>query len=158
PTTTSSTALALQKSMTAAWLATSSATHSASRAIPALPGAHHSLVTSGEAAIFHASACSRPPEPSRRMCMACRCHESAAPGKSAALFIPLAARDDLLQGRDMAGERAAPRGGRGHRGLRFLANEGLVDPDIAGLGQRLDMRAEIAVGGAGELLQSGELQ
>ncbi len=48
---------------------TSSATHSASRAMPALPGAHQSFVTSGEAAIFHASACSRPPEPSRRMCM-----------------------------------------------------------------------------------------
>src|SRR5882724_6850064 len=47
----------------------SSATHSASRAMPALPGAHQSFVTSGEAAIFHARACSRPPEPSRRMCI-----------------------------------------------------------------------------------------
>ena len=52
-----------------AWSVISSATHSASRAMPALPGAHHSLVTSGEAAIFHARACSRPPEPSRRMFM-----------------------------------------------------------------------------------------
>src|SRR4051812_44882520 len=69
PTTTSSTALVLQKSITAAWSATSSATHSASRAIPALPGAHQNLVTRGEAAIFHARACSRPPEPSRRMCI-----------------------------------------------------------------------------------------
>src|ERR1700730_3172704 len=66
PTTTKSTALDLQKSSTAVWSAMSSATHSASRAIPALPGAHQSLVTSGEAAIFHARACSRPPEPSRR--------------------------------------------------------------------------------------------
>jgi len=34
-----------------------------------IAGAHQSFVTSGEAAIFHASACSRPPEPSRRICM-----------------------------------------------------------------------------------------
>jgi exodeoxyribonuclease VII large subunit len=67
PTTTRSTALRRQNSITAAWSATSSATHSASRAIPALPGAHQSFVTSGDAAIFHASACSRPPEPSKRM-------------------------------------------------------------------------------------------
>ena len=45
-------------------------THSASCAMPALPGAHQSLVVSGEAAIFQASACSRPPEPRRRMFMA----------------------------------------------------------------------------------------
>src|SRR5215218_7528859 len=70
PTTTRSTALRLQKSITAAWSAISSGTHSASRAIPALPGAHHSLVVSGDAAIFQASACSRPPEPRRRMFMA----------------------------------------------------------------------------------------
>src|SRR5205085_6011271 len=56
PTTTKSTALARQKSITAAWSVISTATHSASFAIPALPGAHHSLVTRGEAAIFHASA------------------------------------------------------------------------------------------------------
>jgi len=69
PTTTSSICRRLQKSITAAWSAMSSATHSASRAMPALPGAHQSFVTKGEAAIFHAKACSRPPEPSRRMCM-----------------------------------------------------------------------------------------
>src|SRR5664279_4049649 len=69
PTTTKSTLLVLQKSITAAWSAISNATHSASRAMPALPGAHQSFVSSGEAAIFHARACSRPPEPSRRMFM-----------------------------------------------------------------------------------------
>src|SRR5438270_4138304 len=69
PTTTKSTALDLQKSITAARSAISSATHSASRAMPALPGAHQSFVTSGDAAIFHARACSRPPEPSRSMRM-----------------------------------------------------------------------------------------
>src|SRR5947208_9205436 len=37
--------------------------------MPALPGAHHNLVRSGDAAIFHARACSRPPEPSRRIFM-----------------------------------------------------------------------------------------
>ncbi len=33
---------------------------------------HHSFVKSGEAAIFHASACSRPPEPIRRIFMKSR--------------------------------------------------------------------------------------
>ena len=60
---------ALQKSITAAWLTTSSATHSASCAMPALPGAHHSLVNSGDAAFFLASAGSRPPEPIKRRFM-----------------------------------------------------------------------------------------
>jgi hypothetical protein len=47
----------------------SSATHSASCAMPALPGAQNSRSASGLAAIFQASACSRPPEPSSRMFM-----------------------------------------------------------------------------------------
>ena len=58
----------------------------------------------------------------------------------------------------MAGERAAAGGGGGHRGLRLLADKGLFDRDVAGLGQRLDMGAEIAVGGAGQLFQPGEFQ
>src|SRR5829696_5984563 len=45
----------------------SSGTSSVSRAIPALPGALHRRSTRGLAPIFHASACSRPPDPSRRM-------------------------------------------------------------------------------------------
>src|SRR4051794_9478625 len=94
PTTTKSTPLRWQKSITAKWSATSSGTHSASRAIPALPGAHHNFVSSGEAAIFHAKACSRPPEPSRRMFMekagcgdsrAIRSHESHPLASEAAL-------------------------------------------------------------------------
>src|SRR5258708_12736455 len=39
------------------------AMHSASSAIPALPGAQKSRSTSGDAEIAQASACSRPPEP-----------------------------------------------------------------------------------------------
>src|SRR3954462_4141779 len=58
PTTTKSTLLVRQNAITAAWSATSSAIHSASLAMPALPGAHQSLVSSGDAASFHASACS----------------------------------------------------------------------------------------------------
>ena len=58
----------------------------------------------------------------------------------------------------MAGEGAAACGGGGHRGLRLLADKGLFDRNIAGLRQRLDMGAEIAVGGAGELLQPGEVE
>src|SRR5581483_7552732 len=37
--------------------------------MPALPGAHQSFVNRGDAAIFQARACSRPPEPRRRMFM-----------------------------------------------------------------------------------------
>ena len=58
----------------------------------------------------------------------------------------------------MAGEGAAPGGGRGHRGLRLPADKGLIHRNIAGLGKRLDMGAEIAVGGAGQLFQFGEFQ
>src|SRR3954453_5980138 len=82
PTTTKSTLLALQKPITAGWSVMSSATHSASLAMPALPGAHHNLVSSGDAAIFHARACSRPPEPSRRMFMGlARCGVSRLLGR-----------------------------------------------------------------------------
>src|SRR5262252_1768179 len=69
PTTTRSIFCALQKAITAAWSAMSSATTSQSLAMPALPGAQKSRATSGLAAIFQASACSRPPEPRRRMFM-----------------------------------------------------------------------------------------
>ena len=44
PTTTKSTASVLQNATTAAWSVRSTGTHSASRAIPALPGAHQNLV------------------------------------------------------------------------------------------------------------------
>ena len=45
-------------------------THSAKAAMPALPGAQKSLVTRGLWAIFHASACSRPPLPMIRILIA----------------------------------------------------------------------------------------
>jgi hypothetical protein len=45
------------------------AMHSASSAIPALPGAQKSLVVSGEAALAQHSACSRPPEPTTNIRM-----------------------------------------------------------------------------------------
>jgi len=69
PTTTKSIVLALQKAIAAAWSVMSSATHSASCAIPAFPGAQMSRSVSGLEASFQASACSRPPEPRRRMFM-----------------------------------------------------------------------------------------
>ena len=40
--------------------------HFGSRAVPALPGATKTLHTRGDCAIFHASACSRPPPPMTR--------------------------------------------------------------------------------------------
>src|SRR5258708_7279792 len=39
----------------------------ASRAVPELPGATNTCVTPGDCASFHASACSRPPEPTTRI-------------------------------------------------------------------------------------------
>ena len=67
PTTTKSILLVLQSAITAAWSVMSSATHSASCAMPALPGAQMSRSVSALEASFQASACSRPPEPRRRM-------------------------------------------------------------------------------------------
>src|SRR6187401_1235186 len=67
PTTTKSTLWARQKAITALWSVMSRSAISASCAMPALPGAQKSRSTSGLAAIFQASACSRPPEPRRRM-------------------------------------------------------------------------------------------
>src|SRR5215213_9069147 len=106
PTTTKSTLFALQNATTAAWSAMSTATHSASRAIPALPGAHQSLVVSGEAAIFQASACSRPPEPSRRMFMGRGCSrirpERSCPHLAAFLPDPVDQALHVADGEDLA--------------------------------------------------------
>ena len=69
PTTTKSILFALHNTITAAWSVMSSATHSASCAMPAFPGAQMSRSVSVLEASFQASACSRPPEPRRRMFM-----------------------------------------------------------------------------------------
>src|SRR5258708_11374275 len=69
------------------------------------------------------------------------------------LRLPPRGRDDFLQRRDMAGERTAPGGSRGHRGLGLFADKGLVDRDIARLRKRLDMGAEIAIGRTGQLFE-----
>src|SRR4249919_831520 len=49
--------------------ATSTLRHRGSFAVPALPGATSTSVTRGDCASFHASACSRPPEPMTRSFM-----------------------------------------------------------------------------------------
>ena len=60
-----------QKAITAAWSATSSAdVRAACAPCPGLPGAMNSRSQSGLADSAQASACSRPPEPMRRMFMA----------------------------------------------------------------------------------------
>ena len=66
PGTTRSTWLSRAKSTRAAMSSTPIGTVSASSAMPGLPGAHHSLVSSGLAASFQHSACSRPPDPTTR--------------------------------------------------------------------------------------------
>ncbi len=66
PMTTKSIFCALQKSITAAASDVSSFTHVATSAMPALPGAQKSFVSSGDAESAQAKACSRPPEPIRR--------------------------------------------------------------------------------------------
>jgi hypothetical protein len=58
----------------------------------------------------------------------------------------------------MAGEGAAPHGRRGHRGLGLFVDKGFFHRGIAGPGKRLDMGAEIAVRGPGQLFQPGEFK
>jgi exodeoxyribonuclease VII large subunit len=69
PTTTRSTASRVENSTSASISSAAMATHSASWAIPALPGAHHSLSQSGEAAMAQHSECSRPPDPTTSIFM-----------------------------------------------------------------------------------------
>lgn len=54
----------------------------------------------------------------------------------------------------MPREGATAGGGGGDRRLQLLADEGFLHGDVASLGEGLDMRTEIAVGGAGQLLQA----
>ncbi len=69
PTTTKSIACRLAQAVSASTSSAPMGTHSASRAIPALPGAQYSLSHSGEAAIFQHRACSRPPPPTTSIFM-----------------------------------------------------------------------------------------
>src|SRR4051812_19790191 len=69
PTTTRSAATDLARSTTAAALQGSSATHSAQRAMPGLPGAATSRSHEDDCLSRQASASSRPPEPSSRIFM-----------------------------------------------------------------------------------------
>jgi hypothetical protein len=61
--TTKPMSCARQKAITASGSAESRFTHSATCAMPALPGAQVSRSSRGLAAMAQASACSRPPEP-----------------------------------------------------------------------------------------------
>src|SRR6516225_2499852 len=63
PTTTKSIRSRRQNPTSPAMSVAAIAIHSPSSAMPALPGAQKSLSISGDAEIAHASACSRPPEP-----------------------------------------------------------------------------------------------
>ena len=67
PTTTRPIASARQKAAIAAWSPGSRATLVPHCAVPGLPGAMKSRSQRGLPEIFQASACSRPPEPMRRM-------------------------------------------------------------------------------------------
>src|SRR5688572_10630623 len=69
PMTTSEASIDLARSVTAAPSQGSMAMHSAQRAIPGLPGAATSRSHDGDCFSRHASASSRPPEPSSRMFM-----------------------------------------------------------------------------------------
>ena len=59
-------------------------THSATWAMPGLPGAHQSFVSSGLAAIAQHSACSRPPDPITRTRMQGSCQFGATPMRAVA--------------------------------------------------------------------------
>jgi hypothetical protein len=64
---------------------------------------------------------------------------------------------DFAQISHVLGERAAPGRRRLDARLRFLADEELLDGDVAGLLQRLEMGA-IAVGGADQPFEAGEFE
>jgi hypothetical protein len=70
PTTTSSMRCRRAKSTSRSRSSAAIGTQSASSAIPALPGAQYSSSHTGEAASAQASACSRPPEPTKSNLMA----------------------------------------------------------------------------------------
>ena len=70
PMTTRSAAISFASATSAATSVAFTGRSSPCAAMPGLPGAHTSRVSSGDWAIFHASACSRPPDPTSRMFMA----------------------------------------------------------------------------------------
>src|SRR5258708_5846643 len=67
PTTVSATCSRRANSTRSGMAVSATLVSDASRAVPALPGATNTLPTRGLWAIFHASACSLPPEPTTRM-------------------------------------------------------------------------------------------
>src|SRR5207302_2613040 len=78
-----------------------------------------------------------------------------ASAESSVPILPSRSGDDLLKRRDMAGERATPNCSGSHGGLRFFSDKRLFDGDIPGSRQRLDVGAEIAVSGPGQLFKAG---
>ena len=78
PGMTRSISLSCAKAIRAGKSSTPIGTHSATGAMPGLPGAHHSLVNSGLAAIAQQSACSRPPDPITRTRMQGSCRFGGA--------------------------------------------------------------------------------
>ncbi|OQC23994.1 MAG: hypothetical protein BWX71_01927 [Deltaproteobacteria bacterium ADurb.Bin072] len=70
PTTVRSKALSLAKRSRPAMSSAPMSMHTASPAIPPLPGAQNTSSTRGLAAIFQHSACSLPPDPTTRTLMA----------------------------------------------------------------------------------------
>src|SRR3954451_19860193 len=88
--------------MTASSLPGSIGTHSATSAIPALPGAQNSFVRRGLALKDQASACSRPPEPRRRTFIrsaCCNWRPGVASNAEQTRRQPLSSTPDTSEGR-----------------------------------------------------------
>src|SRR5262249_33787605 len=66
--------------------------------------------------------------------------------------------DDRAQEIEMPGKGPAAVTGGADAGLRPLADEALVDRHVAGLGQGIEVGAEIAVGRLDDRLEPGELE
>ncbi len=84
PGTTRSISLSCANATNAGKSITPIGTHSATWAMPGLPGAHQSFVSSGLAAIAQHSACSRPPDPITRTRMQGSCQFGATPMRAVA--------------------------------------------------------------------------
>ncbi len=131
PTTTRSTSWPAAKPASPSASSTATSRQRAWRAMPGLPGAAHTCSTSGLCAIFQASACSRPPPPTRRTSHSC--------GSARGLEdLQVGARDPSPRAAGVQLEVALP------------VTDGLVRPARAGQGAG---QVEVGVGVVGGQLQ-----
>src|SRR6185437_287485 len=106
PTIVSATASRLANATSVAMSSIGTLQRSGSAAVPALPGATNTFETRGDCAIFHASACSRPPPPTTRTFTSPRPSPPRGEG---------AERSEAGEGRRITSVPEVPHAGEHHR-------------------------------------------